>query len=78
MAAELCCHCGGLVYSARTDTTANHRLRVALSEVRRSGAIDVAVSRVAPAEIQFVPLRAFQRFPLVKGTGAVRRGGWHG
>lgn len=39
-----------------------------------SGTIDVAVSRVTLAETQLVPLRAFQRFPLLKGTGAVRRG----
>lgn len=39
-----------------------------------SGDIGVGVSRVTPDELQFLPFDAFQRFPLLKGNGDVRRG----
>lgn len=39
-----------------------------------SGDIDVGVSRMTPNESQFLPLKAFRRFPLLLGSGDVRRG----
>lgn len=38
-----------------------------------SGSIEVTVSQVTPDESQFVPLKAFQRFPNLKAAGAERR-----
>lgn len=39
-----------------------------------SGSISVAVSHVTRGGSQFAPLRAFRRFPLLKGSGDARRG----
>lgn len=39
-----------------------------------SGDVGLSVSRTTPDELQFLPLKAFRRFPLLKGSGDVRRG----
>jgi hypothetical protein len=39
-----------------------------------SGHIGLSVSRATPDELQLLPLKAFRRFPLLQGSGDVRRG----